>query len=147
MSCTSSGSGRFRKRTMRSCTTNAATNAMLTTTSVTTRRARSWRRCSTRVVSSPCRRRRGCRAMACRLGDALVLAVASVGGDRARRLDLGHAVVVVGAILARHGVLELAQTVAQRAAHFGQTLRPEDQQRGREDEQDLPELETEGHAA
>src|SRR5207237_538656 len=53
-----------------------------------------------------------------------------------RRLDLGPLVVVLDAHAA-DGVLELAHALAERAADLGEALRPEEEQREQQEQDDL----------
>src|SRR4051812_1734146 len=117
------------------------------------RRARSSPRCSTSVASSPWSRRRGSRfhAMARRVLDGVVLARRRARRSRghgalggARRDDLAIVVVVV---LAADRLLELAHPAAERAAHLGQPLRAEDQQRGEQDDEQLGDSDSKRHEA
>src|SRR6476469_10774 len=85
------------------------------------RRARSSPRCSTRVASSPWRRRRGSTLIALRGGRRRV--VRRAGGQ------LGLLVVRA----AGDRVLELAHAFAERAPDFRQALRPEYEQRDDQD--------------
>jgi hypothetical protein len=63
----------------------------------------------------------------------------------ARRRELEEILIVVVAILACDGILELAHPASQRAAHLGQTLGPEDEQRHEEEERDFPDPNSERH--
>src|SRR5712691_6735046 len=131
------GSGRFSQ--FSSVPWKAYATLVVTATAIRqkTIRVRSSPRCSTSVASSPCARRRGSRRM--RL-DRVVFALAgahrSSDGllDRRRGRQLGGFVLLV---LARHRALELAHTLAERAAHLGQFLRPEDEQDDEEENQQL----------
>jgi len=65
-------------------------------------------------------------------------------GVDARSLAVAPVVVIV---LARDGVLELAQALAERPPHLRQPLWSEDQQREGQNQQDLPQLQAERHPA
>src|SRR5947199_772176 len=105
------------------------TNATVTATSMMMRRARSSPRCSTRVASSPWLRRRGSRGTA--LGRGGVVLARGCRRSRLRRLRQLRSGLVV---LAGDGVLELPHPAPERAADLGQPLRPEDEQRDDEDD-------------
>src|SRR6266508_3163814 len=128
---------------MRSWKAKQTLKVTATERSETIRRVRNSSRCSTRVASSPCWRRRGSLSIFLRNG---VLALArsrshDLVPGRGELLRLRRRALVLGD--ARDGVLELAHSLAERTAHLGKALRSEEKQDQEEQNQKLRHADSE----
>src|ERR1044071_9991436 len=97
-----------------------------------TSRVRNSPRCSTSVASSPWRSRRGSRLIVLRRLRRRVVC------GRSRQLGL--------LVVAGYRVLELAHAATEGASDLGQTLRPEDEQRDDEDDDQARNSDLRKHA-
>src|SRR6266536_1602499 len=136
------GSGRFSQSRIRPWNEYATTKPMLSATSDTTMRARNSPRCSTRVASSPWRRRRGSRATELGRGGVVL---ARRCRRRRRRLRGRRQLRRRLLVLAADGVLELPHALPERAPHLREPLRAEHEQHDEKQNRELPWSDPTGH--